>query len=165
MTPSVGMSAMCDHCGLPLPQRLWPPTQPNAARASQYCCVGCRIAAVIQAERAGTGAPQTMQVRLVLGLFFSMSVMVFTFALWSYDVYGVDASHPAAATFVSVLRYLALLFAVPVLVLLGGPIVDSALHQLRSGTPTSDLLLITGVLAAFVSPPLAAAGRRRSVPQ
>jgi cation transport ATPase len=76
--------------------------------------------------------------------------MVFTFALWSYDVYGVDASHPAAATFVSVLRYLALLFAVPVLVLLGGPIVDSALHQLRSGTPTSDLLLITGVLAAFV---------------
>ncbi|MFO1094371.1 MAG: heavy metal translocating P-type ATPase [Planctomycetaceae bacterium] len=150
MTPPGGLSATCDHCGLPLPRALWPSAEPAGAPGPQYCCVGCRIAAAIQAERSGTGAPQTMQLRLVLGLFFSMSVMVFTFALWSYDVYGVDAAHPAAATFVSVLRYLALLFALPVLVLLGGPIVDSALHHLRNGIPTSDLLLMTGVLAAFV---------------
>src|SRR5690606_5248848 len=42
------------------------------------------------------------------------------------------------------------LFATPVLLLLGGPIADAALHNLRRGAPTTDLLLLTGVVAAFV---------------
>jgi len=143
-------SATCDHCGLPLPRALWAAHRAAETGEMHFCCLGCRIASAVQAERSDAGAPQTTQLRLVLGLFFSMSVMVFTFALWSYDVYGVDSGHPAAATFVSLLRYLALLFAVPVLVLLGGPIADGAWRNLRSGRLTTDLLLIVGVLAAFV---------------
>ena len=151
MNWSARTSAACDHCGLPVPQPLW--TSPSATADEsepQFCCLGCRIAAAVSAERQQAGAPPAMLLRLVLGLFFSMSVMVFTFALWSYDVYGADADHPAAGTFVSLLRYVILLFATPVLLLLGGPIADTAFHNLRRGAPTTDLLLLTGVIAAFV---------------
>lgn len=150
MSPSLGTPSACNHCGLPVPQPLWlsGANDPDD-EGSQFCCLGCRIAAAINDERRQTGAPRTMLLRLVLGVFFSMSVMVFTFALWSYDVYGVDADDPRAAMFVSVLRYVVLMFATPVLLLLGGPMADAALHQLRRGVPTTDLLLLIGVAAAF----------------
>ncbi|MBL8850439.1 MAG: heavy metal translocating P-type ATPase [Planctomycetaceae bacterium] len=150
MSDSRRTPASCDHCGLPLPRPMWSSAARETVTGAQYCCMGCRIAAAIRAERSDAGAPQTMQLRLVLGLFFSMSVMVFTFALWSYDVYGVDSGNPAAATFVSVLRYLALLFSLPVLVLLGGPIADGVVRTLRLGAFTADLLLLSGVVAAYL---------------
>ena len=150
MNRSPGTPSACDHCGLPVPQPLFSSiSSPATDDGPQYCCLGCRIAAAVQAERNQTGAPRTMLLRLALGVFFSMSVMVFTFALWSYDVYGVDADHPAAETFVSLLRYVILLFAAPVLLLLGGPLADTALQNLRRGAPTADLLLLLGVAAAF----------------
>lgn len=138
----------CDYCGLPLRAPLWRsrPVEPSAQ--PRYCCLGCRIAAAVVAGRADDEPSHTLLTRLGLGLFFSMSVMVFTFALWSYDVYSPDAVDPAALRFVEVLRYLALLFTLPVLILLGGPLLESAVRDLRRGAPTTDLLLVTGVLAA-----------------
>lgn len=142
------VSPCCDYCGLPLPARLWKSKAPAESEGPCYCCIGCRIAASVVAGRADSEPSHALLTRLGLGLFFSMSVMVFTFALWSYDVYSPNATDPAALRFVELLRYLTLLFTLPVLVLLGGPLFESAVRDLRRGAPTTDLLLVTGVLAA-----------------
>jgi len=80
-----------------------------------------------------------------------MNVMVFTMALWSQDIYVTPAADvPLAHVLNGVFRYLCMLFALPVLVLLGGPILESALTNLRRGYFTTDLLLMAGVIASFL---------------
>ena len=139
----------CDYCGLPVAGRLWKPSHSDASSTASFCCLGCRIAAAVVREQGEAEVPRAMLTRLGLGLFFSMSVMIFTFALWSYDVYQIDDESAASGAFVGLLRYLVLLFSLPVLLLLGVPLAENAVRNLRQGVPTTDLLLLTGVVAAL----------------
>jgi heavy metal translocating P-type ATPase len=142
-------TASCDYCGLPLPRPVFfrrPRPQPAGP---QFCCLGCQIASAVTRERGEQGAAQWTLTRLGLGVFFSMNVMVFTLALWAYDVYDVSGEAQAAGAYVAVLKYLALLFSLPVLFLLGQPIAESAWRNLWRGVLSTDLLLLTGVVAAY----------------
>jgi len=88
---------------------------------------------------------------LGLSVFFSMSVMVFTVAHWMYGAYDLETGRTAAlsAAFGQLLQWLALLFSTPVVLLLGKPLVDEVVQHLKSGRLTSDVLLLTGVVASF----------------
>lgn len=88
--------------------------------------------------------------KLGLAVFFAMNVMVFSMALWTNDVYGEElrAAGPLADALHDVFRYLALVFCVPVLFLLGEPLAVGVWQALRRGVVTTDLLLLIGVLAA-----------------
>jgi heavy metal translocating P-type ATPase len=92
-----------------------------------------------------------MMTCLGLAAFCSMNVMVFTFLLWSeaapYET-SYETSGQAHALY-DLARYASLVFTVPVLVLLGGALVESAGAELRRGRFSIDLLLVTGVAAAF----------------
>ncbi|MGE5193393.1 MAG: heavy metal translocating P-type ATPase [Deltaproteobacteria bacterium] len=149
MTPS---HATCDFCGLPLAGSLW--TTPEACGsqpgAAQYCCFGCRFAAAVTRERGETGAIRWTMTRLGLSIFLSMNVMAFTMALWTGDVYGSDGGGTLAASLFGLFRYLCLVLSLPVLILLGGPILENAWQALRRGALSTDLLLLSGVVAAFV---------------
>jgi heavy metal translocating P-type ATPase len=81
-----------------------------------------------------------------------MNVMVFTMALWTQDFYGADASgaDPVTVSLRGLFRYLSLLLALPVLLLLGGPLLDNAWTALRRGEVATDLLLVTGVAASYL---------------
>ena len=80
-----------------------------------------------------------------------MNVMAFTVALWSHDVYpSPDQGSELALSLRSLFHYLALLFSIPVLLLLGGPICCRVWTSLRQAMITTDLLIILGVVAAFV---------------
>jgi heavy metal translocating P-type ATPase len=85
---------------------------------------------------------------LAIAIFFAMNVMAFTMALWSEHIYGPDES-PISPIFHNLFRYLCLLFSLPVLLLLGGPLAADAWAGLKRGAPTTDLLLLTGVIASF----------------
>ena len=90
--------------------------------------------------------------RLGLAVFFSMNVMAFTMALWTQDLYpGQGAgTEPGAVVLFGLFRYLSLLLALPVLLLLGGPLLENAWQNLRRGYVTTDLLLLLGVAASYL---------------
>jgi heavy metal translocating P-type ATPase len=90
-----------------------------------------------------------MFTRLGLSIFLSMNVMVFTMALWTRDVYGHGDDGSAASVLPGLFRYLCLLFALPVLFLLGIPLFENAWRSLRRGVWTADLLLGIGIIAAY----------------
>ncbi|MBX3444432.1 MAG: cation-translocating P-type ATPase [Planctomyces sp.] len=142
----------CDYCGLPLPRRL-ARRRPAGDSASRFCCTGCRFSFEVVRERGEAGAAGWTLMSLGLSIFFTMSVMVFTIAHWMYGVYDLSgpAGTPLSVAFGQLLQWLALLFTVPVLLLLGRPLIEDSLAALRSCVLSTDLLLLTGVGAAFVA--------------
>lgn len=150
------LHATCDFCGLPLPGSLWARRESagHAEVASEpptvsYCCFGCRFAAAVTRERGETGAIHWMLTRLGLSIFLSMNVMAFTMALWTNDVYGAEGGGALAVTMYGLFRYLCLILSLPVLIMLGGPLLENAWQGLRHGALSTDLLLLSGVVAAF----------------
>jgi heavy metal translocating P-type ATPase len=146
---------VCDYCKLPLSAGWW--RGPASLREQDhepalFCCLGCRMAAAILEVNDSGAVPRAMMTRLGLSIFFTMNVMAFTMALWTGDVYGPGAAPGELATSMSGLfRYLVLLFSLPVLALLGVPLFEHALSGLRRGVLSTDVLLASGVAAAFVA--------------
>jgi heavy metal translocating P-type ATPase len=145
---------VCDYCRSPLPSTWWgrraSPREGDAT--ATYCCLGCRLAAAIVEEKGEAGAARAVLTRLGLSIFFSMNVMAFTMALWSNDLYaaGDPANHLLFAMH-GLFRYLVLLFSLPVLWLLGVPLVASTFQNLRGGIVSTEALLSLGVGAAFAA--------------
>jgi P-type Cu2+ transporter len=129
--------ADCAHCGLPLGRR------PVADGGRRFCCYGCLLAQQVTQARGESGAAAAIVVRLGLALFFAMNVMMLSLPAYAPYVYGAAADGPLFV----VLRVLALVFTVPVLALLGWPIVASAW---RGGGANADALIIAGTAAAWV---------------
>lgn len=147
MNSATSASAACDYCGLPLRGG----AKKRAPREPEYCCFGCRFAAAINDERGDSCTVRWTLTRLGLGVFFTMNESVFSMALWTGDVYARDPTGGLkAATLEELFRYLSLLFALPVLWLLGGPLTANAWRDLRAGRFSVDLLLVAGVAASFV---------------
>ncbi|MGC8641022.1 MAG: heavy metal translocating P-type ATPase, partial [Isosphaeraceae bacterium] len=110
------------------------------------------MAADIVQEKGEAGAVRGMLTRLGLSIFFTMNVMAFTLALWTSDVYeGADTADQLLVAMHGLFRYLVLLFSLPVLFLLGIPLITSAWENLRRGIVSTDALLSLGVGAAFVT--------------
>ena len=138
----------CDYCGLPVPGG-----RPRGdADVGLYCCYGCRFAAAVAQERGEAGRLRWNMTSLGLAIFFSMNVMVFTLVLWSLDVFpNAESDQQTQAVLLwDLFRYLCLLFSLPVLLLLGRPLLENACSDLRRGNFGTDLLLIVGVAEAYV---------------
>lgn len=154
----------CSWCGLPVATSWFlsrpsveSSTLPDADSASnapapddEFCCFGCRFAAQVTQDRGESGQVQWTLTRLGIAIFFTMNVMVFTMALWSQDVYDVDRSQILVASLSELFRWLCFVSATPVLFLLGVPIAVAACAELSRGRVTTDLLVVVGVVAAFV---------------
>ena len=141
----------CDYCGLPIPGRRLTRRSITADAGPIYCCGGCRFAASIFAAENTEGHAHQLLVRLGLATFCTMNVLAFSMALWSRDVYGAHPSDTTAfaGALDELFRYATLLFAVPVLVLLGGPLFANAYQAVRRTVITADLLVLLGVVSAF----------------
>ncbi len=138
----------CDYCGLPLPRSWW--SRAETPSAKDYCCFGCRFAAEVTQARGEEGEARWTLTRLGLAVFFAMNVMAFTMALWTGDVYPTDGPATFATALHGLFRAVCMIFSLPVLVLLGGPLLDNAWENLRQGRIVADLLLILGVLASYL---------------
>ncbi|MEZ6100184.1 MAG: cation-translocating P-type ATPase [Pirellulaceae bacterium] len=163
MNPVLPTSASCAYCGLPIPTYGHSSQLPEAD-GPFYCCFGCRFAASV-ASRPLRGSDDTQDgvlgesneaqwtlTKLGIAIFFTMNVMVFSLALWTGDVYYADGAQVDRPVEVlhQLFRYLCLIFSLPVMFLLGVPLFDNALEALSRRQLTTDLLLVLGVLAAFV---------------
>ncbi len=147
---SASAQNVCHYCGLPLPRSLRRHRRASPHDSEpRYCCFGCSLAAEITRQSGRHGAAQWTLVRLGLGIFFTMNVMVFTVVLWSQDVYDVQNQAGFSSVLIELFRYLALLFSIPVLLLLGLPVLDDAWRKLKQGIWSTELLIVFGVSASF----------------
>jgi len=113
-----------------------------------YCCFGCRMAHAITEEKGQAGAVRWTMVRLGIAIFFSMNLMAFTMTMWSLDIYEVQRD-PFQTQLFEVFRWLSMIFSLPVLLLLGVPMLQNAMTSLRQRIFSTDLLIATGVTAAY----------------
>jgi heavy metal translocating P-type ATPase len=90
--------------------------------------------------------------RLGLAIFLSLNVMMFTMALWSQDDTVSQGANVGrlAESLADLFRYLCLVLSLPVLFLLGAPILESAWSNGRRGAAATDALIVLGVAAAYV---------------
>lgn len=138
-------NSTCRHCGLPLS------ADNGSHEGDGFCCFGCAIADEIVRERSvrEEGSLSPMHVRIAVAIIFAMSVM--TFSLVSYaDFIAPDAPHdPATQSFSQLYSYLAFVFSVPVLVLLGGPMLKRLRDRQRGHSVWLEVLVLAGISAAF----------------
>jgi len=132
--------APCDFCELPVPTG-----SVVDAAGHQYCCYGCRFAASIAASSGDEAQTRWTMTKLGLSVFFSMNVMVCTLLLWS----ETSAANELSSAWYGLFRSASLLFSLPVLLLLGPPIVEDARRELLAGRSSMSVLLIVGVAAAM----------------
>jgi heavy metal translocating P-type ATPase len=107
------------------------------------------MAHTITQERGREGAVRWTIVRLGIAIFFSMNLMAFTMTMWSLDVYDVQRD-PFQVQLFDVFRWLSMIFSLPVLGLLGIPLLQNAIISWRQRIFSTDLLIATGVAAAYV---------------
>jgi P-type Cu+ transporter len=132
-------SSACDFCSLPIYGAV-------EADGPRYCCYGCRFAASVTAAGGDEAQARWAMTRLGLAIFFSMNVMVFTMLLWSQPV---EPSVQLAGVWYDLARYACLVFTLPVVLLLGGPLVEDSVSEIHRGKPSLSLLLCVGVAAAM----------------
>lgn len=146
---SVGSAMLADgRSSAALSEQRTGATRAHTRRDPVYCCFGCRMAHAITEERGQEGAVRWTIVRLGISIFFSMNLMAFTMTMWSLDVYDVQRD-PFQAQLFDVFRWLSMLFSLPVLLLLGVPMLQNAVHSWRQRIFSTDLLIATGVIAAY----------------
>jgi len=140
------VSGECAHCALPLGWR--PVTGLIDGQREWVCCYGCLLALQITRARGEEGLASAIVVRLGLAVFFTMNVMMVSVPTYVPYVYGASAASVDGPLF-DVLRVLALVFAAPVLLLLGLPLLSSAWGGLRAGAANADGLVVLGTFAAY----------------
>ncbi|HYC78302.1 MAG TPA: heavy metal translocating P-type ATPase, partial [Planctomycetota bacterium] len=131
----------CAHCRLSLSVRCPPPVG-----ARLYCCLGCRLAA---AAGAGDDGPRRfLEARLVFSAFLAMGVMAANLVLYGEDVYA-RGDEPGLAVMRRLAQIGCVVFAAPVLLLLGAPLLRGAWLDLKRGVVRMDGLIVLATLAAF----------------
>lgn len=138
------LTAQCHYCHLPIAGGS------HTTSDELYCCVGCRLAAQIVGDGAADSLHHALLIRIGFAVFLSMNVMMFTMALWSQELAspaGTAASLESALG--DLFRYLCLVLSLPVLWLLGKPLLENAFAMWRQRAIATDLLILIGVAAAF----------------
>ncbi len=139
--------ALCRHCLLPVGRR-------GFARAvngedCQFCCYGCCIAYQVKSGSADASEAAWFLVRLGVGSFLSMNIMLFSLLVYSGAFTGADRG---------VLPTIHLLLwglATPAVLILGEPFLRETFSQARRGRLSSSALIVLGSLAAYAYSTLA----------
>lgn len=134
-------AAACAHCALPVGRYGRAREVDGAAR--WFCCYGCSLA--YQVQHGADDEPQAAAalIRLGVGAFLTMFIMLFSLLDYSGAFRGEDAW---LRTPVHALQWA---LATPLLAVLGGPFFAGAWQGLRQGRLATDALVSLGVAAAY----------------
>lgn len=153
LTPpaDAGGLCCCTYCGLPVrPQSTGKAGSSYQNDQSIYCCYGCRFAHAVVQEQGSEGAIRWTVLRLGLAIFFTMNLMALKMTMWSLDVYDIEPL-PFQLTLFEAFRRLSMIFALPVLLLLGVPLLQNAIESWRQNIYSTDLLIALAVTTAYVT--------------
>lgn len=120
--------------------------------SDSFCCFGCAIADEIVRERSHSdgGTLSPLHVRIAIAIIFAMSVMTFSLVSYADFIAPDSATDPATQSFSQLYSYLAFVFSIPVLVLLGGPMLKRLRDRQRGHSVWLEILVLAGIAAAFV---------------
>jgi P-type Cu2+ transporter len=133
---------LCSHCLLPVGLRAMQRIVNGESHA--FCCYGCCIAFQVKNGRSEEWEAAWLLIRLGVGGFLSMNIMLFSLLLYAGAFTGVDAR------LLPLIHVLLWAFATPALVILGGPYVAEAWRDAVDGRVTSSALIVLGVSAAYL---------------
>ena len=132
---------LCRHCWIPLGSR--PISRPIGGEERAFCCYGCCIAFQVKHGQSEEWEAAWLLIRLGVGGFLSMNIMLFSLLLYAGAFTGGDAR---VLPWVQLLLWI---FATPAVAILGGPYLREALIDARRGCLTSSTLIAVGVCAAY----------------
>jgi P-type Cu2+ transporter len=134
-------ATLCRHCLLPAGPRALQQTVNGESCA--FCCYGCSIAFQVKSGKTEEWEAAWLLIRLGIGGFLSMNIMLFSLLIYGGVFTGADAR---------VLPYidsLLLALATPAVIILGGPFLRETLFEAARGRLTSSALIVLGVGAAY----------------
>lgn len=138
-------SASCGHCGYAL--------DPAGASsdAPRFCCYGCAFAYQVLAASPDGKQVSWILVQLGIAAFLAMNVMGFGLAMHASSVYPdfYDVMGRGGRIYDEMLRYLLLALSSPVLLLVGTPLLENVITELRAGRWGIDGFIALSVTAAF----------------
>ena len=145
MTASGG--SLCRHCLLPVGRR--PLQQSVNGESCAFCCYGCSIAFQVKNGKTEEWEAAWLLIRLGVGGFLSMNIMLFSLLIYGGVFTGADAR------VLPVIDILLLILATPAVIILGGPFLRETLLEGVRGRLTSSALIVLGVAAAYIYSTLA----------
>jgi P-type Cu2+ transporter len=144
---TVPPDALCDHCLLPVGRRGFARTVNG--EGCQFCCYGCYIAYQVKSGSGDASEAAWLLVRLGVGSFLSMNIMLFSLLMYSGAFTGAD---------LRVLPAIHLLLwglATPAVLILGEPFLRETWSHGRHGRLSSSALIVLGTAAAYAYSTLA----------
>jgi P-type Cu2+ transporter len=133
--------SLCSHCFLAVGRR---PMQVMVnGQSCAFCCYGCCIAFQVKRGKSEEWDAAWILIRLGVGGFLSMNIMLFSILLYTDAFSGADAS---VLPRIEVLLWI---LATPAVVILGGPFLVETWHSAIRGRLTSSALIVIGVGAAY----------------
>jgi Cu2+-exporting ATPase len=133
---------LCSHCLLPVGLRAMQRTVNGESHA--FCCYGCCIAFQVKNGKSEEWEAAWLLIRLGVGGFLSMNIMLFSLLLYAGAFTGVDAR------LLPWIHLLLWVFATPALIILGGPFLAETWRDAADGRVTSSALIVLGVGAAYL---------------
>jgi heavy metal translocating P-type ATPase len=133
---------LCRHCLLTIGPRAMRRTV-NGENCA-FCCYGCCIAFQVRSGKSEEWEAAWLLIRLGVGGFLSMNIMLFSLLLYTGAFTGVDAR---LLPWVHLLLWI---FATPALVILGGPFLRETWLDGAQGRLRSSALIVVGVGAAYI---------------
>jgi heavy metal translocating P-type ATPase len=133
---------LCSHCLLPAGGRAVLHRLDGVEHA--FCCYGCRIAFQVKHGKGEESEAAWLLVRLGVGVFLSMNIMLISLLVYSGTFSGPDAY------MLPWIHALLWLFATPAVLILGGPFLSETWHHALEGRLTSSALIVIGVAAAYL---------------
>src|ERR1700730_16801703 len=133
---------LCRHCLLTIGPRAMRRTV-NGENCT-FCCYGCCIAFQVRSGKSEEWEAAWLLIRLGVGGFLSMNIMLFSLLLYTGAFTGVDAR---LLPWVHLLLWI---FATPALVILGGPFLRETWLDGVQGRLRSSALIVVGVGAAYI---------------
>jgi P-type Cu2+ transporter len=134
--------ALCRHCLLPVGRRAM--RRAMNGEECAFCCYGCCIAHQVKSGNSEEWEAAWLLVRLGVGGFLSMNIMLFSLLLYTDAFTGPDA---AVLSWIHLLLWV---FATPAVVILGRPFLGETWLHFMQGRLTSSTLIVVGVGAAYV---------------
>jgi Cu2+-exporting ATPase len=108
-----------------------------------FCCYGCCIAFQVKSGKSEEWEAAWLLIRLGVGAFLSMNIMLISLLLYAGTFGGADA------WLLPWIHLLLWIFATPALIILGEPYLRETWTQAAQGRLTSSALVVLGVGAAY----------------
>jgi len=141
------MTATCEHCGLPV-GRLGERREVGGDD-HWFCCYGCCLAYQVHHGAREEPEAASLLVRLGVGAFLAMNIMLFSLLLYSGALERPDGDG-AGGGLTALVHGLLWVLASALLVVLGGPFLRGAWQGARARRLTADALVSLGALAAYL---------------